>query len=157
MPDELDLRSPAFQTGESIPTKCTADGANVSPPLEWHNAPEGTACYVLVCDDPDAPSGMWSHWVIYNIPADQTRLEEDVPSDGQLPNGAMQGRNDYGDIGWGGPSPPAGTSHRYFFRLYAVGEPLDDLGPGQTRAQILNRIEGQTLDVAEHMGKYGRS
>lgn len=157
MPDQLDLRSPAFRTGESIPVKYTADGENISPPLEWHNPPDGTACLVLICDDPDAPRGLWTHWVIYNIPADQRRLDEDVPADGQLPDGARQGRNGFGNIGWGGPSPPPGTPHRYFFRLYAVGEPLDDLGPGQTRAQILDRIKDHTLDAAEHMGTYGRS
>lgn len=157
MPDQLDLRSPAFQTGESIPVRYTADGENVSPPMEWHNAPDGTACLVLICEDSDASSGAFAHWVLYNIPADQTRLDEGVPTEGRLPNGARQGRNDFGNIGWGGPSPPAGKPHRYFFRLYAVDEPLDDVGPGQTRQQILDRIEQHTLDVAEHMGKYGRS
>lgn len=153
---KLDLRSPAFGTGEAIPAKYTADGANVSPPVEWHNPPDGTRCFVLICDDPDAPRGLWVHWVVYNIPPERSGLDEGIPAEGRLPDGSLQGRNDFGQVGWGGPSPPRGPAHRYFFRLYAVGEPLDDLGAGATRAQVLDRIEGRTLDVAEHMGTYQR-
>lgn len=156
MVDELVLRSPAFQTGEAIPDRYGVGGANISPPLEWEGLPEGTESLALICEDPDASSGIWSHWMLYNLPTGQTGLKEDLPTRSMLDSGVKQGRNDFGAIGYGGPSPPAGSTHRYFFRLYALDQPLTDADPGMTRRQLLDRIEGHVLASAELMGTYHR-
>jgi Raf kinase inhibitor-like YbhB/YbcL family protein len=155
MAGNMTLISPAFDSGESIPVKHTCDGANVSPPLVWHNVPDGTKSLALICDDPDAPRGTWSHWVLYNIPPNRTELPEGVPTDGKLGWGGLQGRNDFGNIGYGGPCPPRGPAHRYFFRLAALDVALD-LGPGLTRQQILNHVAEHRIDQAELMGRYQR-
>lgn len=155
MADQMTLVSPAFDTGESIPAVHTCDGDDASPPLAWHNVPEGAKSLTLICDDPDAPSGTWSHWVLYNIPPDRTELPGGLPPDGELDWGGFQGRNDFGNIGYGGPCPPRGATHRYFFRLAALDEALD-LGPGLTRQQILNHVAEHRIDQAELMGRYQR-
>ncbi|MDX1673015.1 MAG: YbhB/YbcL family Raf kinase inhibitor-like protein, partial [Balneolaceae bacterium] len=106
------IGSTAFNEGDAIPEKYTCDGEDISPPLSWNGAPEGTVSYALVSDDPDAPGQTWVHWVIYNLPATVSELREQVPTDKKLDNGALQGKNDFGNIGYGGPCPPGGT-HRY--------------------------------------------
>ena len=151
----LVLKSAAFSEGGWIPEKYTCDGDNVSPPLEWSGLPAGTASLALICDDPDAPMGIWVHWLIYNIPAETNGLPEGVPaSKSTLDNGAIQGTNSWGRIGYGGPCPPSGT-HRYFFRLYALGTKLE-LKPGATKAQVLSAMEGHVLDKCELMGRYSK-
>ena len=134
----IQIRSPAFTDGGMIPSKFTCDGSDRSPPLEWSGVPEKKShTLVLICDDPDAPMGTWSHWVVFDLPAQSRGLLEGVPADetipkasieGSLPAGneqvARQGKNDFGKIGYGGPCPPSGT-HRYFFRLYAVDAALE--------------------------------
>lgn len=149
------IESPAFDRGEAIPRKYTADGADVSPPLRWSDAPEGTRSFALICEDPDAPAGNWVHWVIYNIPASATQLQEDVPKKETLASGALQGKNDFRKIGYGGPSPPAGRPHRYYFRLYALGATLD-LGPGARKKDVERAMSGHILAQTELMGMYGR-
>jgi Raf kinase inhibitor-like YbhB/YbcL family protein len=156
-----------FQDGDPIAAKYTEDGDNVSPPLTWAETPEGTKSFVLICDDPDAPSPRnprpdpWVHWVIYNIPADASELPEGVPRDAQLsmPAGAKQGVNswDADNLGYRGPSPPprSGT-HRYFFKLYALDTELD-LGAGQvTKSQLLQAMQGHILAQGQLMGTYER-
>src|SRR5207249_1762879 len=108
----MKLSSSAFRSGEPIPAAYTADGRNVSPPLEWHESPEGVRGFALVCDDPDAPRGTFTHWVIFNMPAKLHELQE-----GAVPGSAVQGNNDFGKVGYGGPSPPPGRPHHYHFRL----------------------------------------
>lgn len=148
------IMSAAFADGGMIPEVYTADGSDISPPLEWMNAPGGTRSFVIICEDPDAPAGTWVHWVMYNIHSDTMSLDAGVPPDPELYDGAMQGRNSWGRIGYGGPAPPTGT-HRYFFRIYALSTQLD-FGPGATRDEVLGAMEDHVLDEAVLMGTYTR-
>src|ERR671925_185543 len=109
----IDVSSRTFQEGHSIPKQHTADGRNVSPPLRWDEPPAGTKSFALICEDPDAPRGTFTHWVIFNLPAESRELSEGVPSETTLPNGTAQGTNDFGKVGYGGPKPPAGKPHRH--------------------------------------------
>jgi Raf kinase inhibitor-like YbhB/YbcL family protein len=152
---DIRLTSSAFAEGGTIPKKHTCDGADVSPPLVWDNVPEGTRSFVLICDDPDAPMGTWVHWVLFNLPADARSLPEGVAPDRELPNGARQGTNDFRKIGYGGPCPPPGKPHRYFFKLYALDTALD-LPAGSTKAQVLKAMEEHVLAEGQLMGRYGR-
>jgi Raf kinase inhibitor-like YbhB/YbcL family protein len=151
----FELTSPAFEHSKPIPAKYTGDGEDVSPPLEWSGAPEGTVEFALISDDPDAPGMTWVHWVIYGIPASNTGLPEAVPKTGSLADGARQGMTDFGSTGYGGPAPPPGKDHRYFFKLYALDIKLD-LGPGATKATLLAAMEGDVLDETQLMGTYRR-
>lgn len=150
----MKLTSTAFSEGEMIPRKYTCDGPDVSPPLAWEDVPEKTQSLALIFDDPDAPIGTWVHWVIYNLPADARQLAEDTPKTKILPDGAMQGTNDFRRIGYGGPCPPGGT-HRYFFKLYAL-KAITDLPPGATKAELLKAIKEHVLTECQLMGKYSR-
>ncbi len=149
------IESTAWRAGETIPKKFTCDGADVSPPLEWKSAPAGTQSFSLVAEDPDAPSGLFTHWMIYDLPANATSLAENQPRQKELGNGARQGRNSFGKVGYGGPCPPPGPAHRYFFRLYALNGKLE-LAPGASREQFNRAIAGHILAQAEYMGRYGR-
>ena len=151
----VELKSGAFSHGDAVPRKYTGDGENISPPLAWSAPPEGTKSWALVCDDPDAPMGTWVHWVVFNLPADTRELAENQPKDEKLSNGALQGKNDFGDIGYGGPAPPKGKPHRYFFKLYAVDTSID-LKPGATKAELLMALEGHVLAHGELVGTYQR-
>jgi len=150
------LRSSAFQNGGAIGRAHTCDGKDVSPPLRWEDPPEGTRSFALICDDPDAPMGTWVHWVIYNIPASARELAEGVPPREKNADGSLQGMNDFGRVGYGGPCPPRGKPHRYFFRLYAL-DAAPALGPKATKKALLKAMEGRILAQAELMGTYGRS
>jgi Raf kinase inhibitor-like YbhB/YbcL family protein len=149
----MHLTSTAFAEGAAIPRKYTGDGDDVSPPLKWQQAPQGTKSFALICDDPDAPRGTWVHWVIFNLPADKSELPEGVPAKGT--EGAAQGKNDFGNIGYGGPAPPPGKPHRYFFKIYALDTMLS-LKEGATKQQLEKVMEGHTLAQGQLMGKYGR-
>jgi Raf kinase inhibitor-like YbhB/YbcL family protein len=149
------IRSPAFASGAMIPRKHTCEGADVSPPLAWEDPPAGTKGFALVCDDPDAPSGTWVHWVIYGIPPEARKLGEGVPATSRLADGSLQGRNDFGTVGYGGPCPPPGMAHRYFFRLYALrSQPA--LAPGLTKGACRKAIQGLVIATAECVGTYIR-
>ncbi len=150
------VSSSAFQEGETIPTAYTGDGRDASPPLQWDNVPDRTKGLALIADDPDAPRGTWVHWVLYNLPADARSLDEAVPATETLANGARQGKNDFGKIGYGGPAPPRGKPHRYFFKVYALDAPVN-LPPGATKADLLAAMKGHVLAEGQLMGKYGRS
>jgi Raf kinase inhibitor-like YbhB/YbcL family protein len=152
---KIDLTSPAFREGEAIPRQFTADGKDVSPPLRWGEPPPGTASLALVCEDPDAPRGLWVHWVIFHLPASARELLEGVPAADVLPEGAKQGKNDFGNLGYGGPSPPRGKPHRYYFKLYALDAQLD-LPAGATRDEFLAAMRGHVLAEGQLMGRYGR-
>ncbi|MFQ5776986.1 MAG: YbhB/YbcL family Raf kinase inhibitor-like protein [Terriglobia bacterium] len=151
----LELKTAAFATGSDIPKKFTCDGPDVSPALSWGEVPAGTQSLSLIMDDPDAPAGTWVHWVLYDLPASTKELAEGVPKDRELPNAARQGRNDFGRIGYGGPCPPAGPPHRYFFKLYALDAKVN-LKPGATKADLEKAMKGHLLAQTELMGRYQR-
>jgi Raf kinase inhibitor-like YbhB/YbcL family protein len=151
---ELALTSPAFADGATVPKRYTADGDNVSPPLTWNDGPDGTECFALLCEDPDAPSGVFVHWLLWNLKASDHELPEGVPKTAET-FGMRQGENSFGKIGFGGPSPPKGKPHRYVFRLYALDTRLD-LAAGATRREFDEAIEGHILAEALLIGMYGR-
>lgn len=146
------MSSRAFKDGETLPTHYTADGEDVSPPLEWHEVPPGTKTIALVCYDPDAANGNFTHWLVYNIPTTVVLFPEAFPPLKSQANGTRQGVNDFGSIGYGGPDPPSGT-HRYFFKLYALSATLD-LEEGSKRPQFERAIQRRIVGQAELMGKY---
>jgi Raf kinase inhibitor-like YbhB/YbcL family protein len=152
---KIELSSTAFGEGETIPRQHTGDGEDTSPPLRWTDPPEGTKGFALICDDPDAPRKTWVHWVIFNLPADARELTAAVPSTDKLDNGAKQGTNDFRKIGYGGPAPPPGKPHRYFFKLYAL-DTLLDLPPGATKDQLLAAMKGHVLAEGQLIGQYKR-
>ena len=149
------LKSSAFEAAGGIASKYTCDGADLSPPLRWEGTPVGTQSLVLLCDDPDAPMGTWSHWVVYNLPAARRELGENQPPAERGPDGTIQGKNDFGRIGYGGPCPLPGQPHRYFFRLYAL-DLKPTLPPALSRKGLLQAIEGHVLAQAELWATYGR-
>lgn len=154
----LTLVSPAFAPGAAIPARCTCDGDDRSPPLEWRDAPPGTRSFALVVDDPDAPDPAaprrtWVHWVLWDIPSAVTSLPEAVP-DTELPSGTRVGVNDSHHRGYGGPCPPIGE-HRYFHKLYALDTVLGEL-PVPTKGALLAAMEGHVLAEAQLMGTYRR-
>jgi Raf kinase inhibitor-like YbhB/YbcL family protein len=149
------LATAAFSAGGAIPRKFTCDGPDVSPKLAWSDPPGKTQSFALIMDDPDAPAGTWVHWVIYDLPADTRELAEGVAKQEQLSNGARQGRNDFGKIGYGGPCPPPGKPHRYFFKLCALDAKLD-LKAGATKADVERAMKGHILTQAELIGRYAR-
>jgi Raf kinase inhibitor-like YbhB/YbcL family protein len=151
----LQLTSTAFREGETVPKQYTGDGKDTSPPLAWTDAPAGTKSFALICDDPDAPRGAWDHWVLFNLPAESRGLEEGVPTTEKLPTGARQGKNGWGKIGYGGPAPPRGKPHRYFFKLYALDAALD-LPAGATKQQLTDAMQEHVLAEAHLMGAYAR-
>ncbi|MBI5854150.1 MAG: YbhB/YbcL family Raf kinase inhibitor-like protein [Nitrospirae bacterium] len=151
----FDLTSSAFQEGDVIPKTYTCEGSDVSPPLHWSIPPDGTRSYVIIADDPDAPGGTWVHWVIYNLSLDLRGLSEGVPAKERLPNGSVQGLNDFKRIGYGGPCPPPGKPHRYYFKLYALDTVLD-LKPRETKVRVMEACKGHILAEAKLMGKFGR-
>jgi len=151
----LQISSTAFSAGETMPKKFTCDGPDVSPKLAWTEPPAKTQSFALIMDDPDAPVGIWVHWVLYDLPANARELPEGVTRQEQLPNGARQGRNDFGKIGYGGPCPPPGKPHRYFFKLYALDGKLD-VKAGATKAEVERAMKGHILAQAELIGKYDR-
>ncbi|MDA2912575.1 YbhB/YbcL family Raf kinase inhibitor-like protein [Acidobacteriia bacterium AH_259_A11_L15] len=149
------LSSTAFQPDGNIPKKFTCDGPDVSPALRWDEPPVGTQSLALIMDDPDAPVGTWVHWVLFNLPADAGQLAENIAKERELPNGTRQGTNDFRKIGYGGPCPPPGPAHRYFFKLYALDTKLD-LRPGATKADLERAMRGHIRGQAELLGRYQR-
>ena len=150
----LTLTSAAFAEGAAIPSTYTCDGEDVSPPLSWTAAPDGTKSLALINDDPDAPGKTWVHWVVYNLPTSLRQLPEALPTDPELPDGTRQGLTDFGRVGYGGPCPPSGT-HRYFFKLYALDAVLS-LPPRATKQQVETAMKGHVLAQAQLMGTYRR-
>ena len=151
----MELHSTAFDAGGMIPSKYSCDGQDLSPPLSWSDVPPTTRSFALIADDPDAPRGLWVHWVVWNIPAESRSLEEGMLKRDSLPNGAKQGTTDFRSVGYGGPCPPSGT-HRYFFKLYALDAMLNL--PSSTAKQDLEvAMKGHIIQQAELMGKYRRT
>jgi Raf kinase inhibitor-like YbhB/YbcL family protein len=156
----ITLQSPAFQDGTSIPRKYTCDGDAISPPLKWLGIPEKAVSLALICEDPDAPRGTWTHWVIYHIPQDVSEIKEGIPKTDQVSLGsgpdssADQGLNDFGKPGFGGPCPPGGT-HRYVFLLYALdSRPV--LKPRASKSDLIEAMMGHILAFGRLVGTYSR-
>jgi len=146
----ITLKSTAFADGKPIPDQYSCWGEGISPPLEWSEAPAGTKSFALIVDDPDAPSGTYVHWIIYNIPASSTGLPEAVAPEAQLQDGSLQGMNSSRRTGFTSPCPPSGT-HRYYFKLHALDTALD-LASGATKDQLLKAIQGHVLAEGQLMG-----
>lgn len=150
----IDVSSSAFHEGAEIPTKYTCDGEDISPPLKWSGVPDETKSIALIADDPDAPGKTWVHWVLFNLPPETESLDENMPGDPELENGAMQGLTDFGDHGYGGPCPPGGT-HRYFFKLYAL-DTVIDLSANTKKQDLMDAMDSHILEEGQLMGKYSR-
>ena len=151
----MQMASKAFQDGGEIPQKYTCDGEDLSPALEWSSVPDEAMTLALILDDPDAGDGTWVHWILYNVPAHILEIPDNLPREGQLESGIMQGLNDFQNIGYGGPCPPSGI-HRYVFKLYALDKELE-LQPGATKRQLLKAMEGHILDRAQFMSTYSKT
>jgi len=154
------LASPAFEEDAVIPARYTCSGENISPPLTWSGAPDSVRAYVITCIDPDAPSGSFRHWIIYDIPGSATSLPEGVSDLPELPDGGKQGLNDFGNIGYGGPCPPSGKPHHYIFHLYALdaptGVPAGSKFIGPILAAMRTRSQNHILAESRLFGTYGR-
>src|SRR2546428_2800688 len=150
------LTSAALKAGAPTRGKYTCEGVDVPPPLTWSGAPAGTRSVALIADDPDAPGGTWVHWVLYNLPAEVSELPENIAKVESLDlGGARQGRNDFRRPGYGGPCPPPGPAHRYFFKLYALDTRLE-LKAGAQKKDVEAALEGHALGSAQLMGTYAR-
>lgn len=145
----MKLTSPAFNHNQSIPSKYTCDGEDINPPLNIAKLPDGVKSFALIVDDPDAPSGNWDHWLLWNIEPNITEIPEN-----SIPPTAVQGNNDFKRTDWGGPCPPSGN-HRYFFKIYALDSTLI-LEEGSSKSELLQAIAGHILDQAELIGLYSR-
>jgi hypothetical protein len=152
---KFEIKSQAFQNNGSIPSRHACDGANLSPALSWTDPPAGTKSYALIMDDPDAPMGTFVHWVLYNLPASARQLPEGVPRTYDLEGGGAQGVNDFPQTGYGGPCPPPGKPHRYFFKLYALDTTLD-LPSGARKRDVEQAMKGHVLAESQWMGRYRR-
>ncbi len=150
----LEITSPAFKDGGTIPQQYTCEGEDISPPLSWGSVPGGTQSIALILDDPDSPSGTFVHWVLYDLPADVQGLPENLPPDKAFPVGGEQGVNSFDVLGYRGPCPSSGT-HRYFFTVYAL-DVKANLPPGETRERLFDAMEGHILAQGQIMGRYRR-
>jgi Raf kinase inhibitor-like YbhB/YbcL family protein len=150
----ITLSSSSLQGGK-VARECTCDGDDRSPPLTWTTPPPGTKAYALIVTDPDAPGGTFTHWVLYNLPANKSELAAGVQKQGQLTDGTRQGQNDFGRMGYGGPCPPSGAPHRYVFTLTALDGELS-LPPGASRAQVEAAMKGHIIAQGQLTARYGR-
>lgn len=151
---EIIIESRSFEDGGIIPSKYTCDGVNISPQLSWSCSVEDVKTYAVIVEDPDAPSGNFTHWIVYNIPSRiNTLLENSTPAK-NVPDEVLMGTNDFGRIGYGGPCPPSGT-HRYFFRIYGLSTAVH-LDSGATLKDVMKKMEGHIIARGELMGKYQR-
>ena len=149
------ISSPAFADGSPIPVEHTCDGENRSPRLMWSGVPDGTRSFALIMDDPDAPRGTFTHWVLYDIGGTVRELPPAVPAIDRGAGGIKQGPNDFRDVGYGGPCPPPGAPHRYVFRLYAL-DATTGLAPGSSHKDLLAAIRGHVLAEATLTGTFAR-
>lgn len=153
--DMLQLQSDAFAAEGIVPQRFTCDGQDVSPPLSWSEPPAGTLSLVLICDDPDAPVGTWDHWVLFNIPVTTRSLPEGIPADPVVQGIGVHGSNSWQKLGYGGPCPPKGGAHRYYFKLYALDDSLD-LDAGAGKNDVEKAMKGHILAEGQLMARYSR-
>ncbi len=151
----FELSSPAFRDGELLAPEHTCEGKDISPELVWTTAPEGTESFALLVEDPDAPIGVWTHWVVYNIPGDARSLDEAMAKRGELSDGTRQGKNDFNRDGYNGPCPPGGSRHHYVFTVFALDTKLK-LRPGATNTKLRQAMKGHILAQAERTALYER-
>jgi len=144
------ITSPSFNNNDTIPQKFTCDDANINPEIHIQNVPENAESLALIMDDPDAPSGTFTHWTVWNINPKTTVINEK-----SVPPGSIEGKTSFGRVGYGGPCPPKGKPHRYFFKIYALDAVLE-LPHGATRSQLETEINKHLLAQAELVGLYGR-
>ena len=149
------IRAEAFNPGADIPRKFSCQGSDTSPALVWTGVPAATQSLVLIVDDPDAPGVTWVHWVLYDLPPSTRRLSEALPPTAEVAGGGRQGSNDFGKTGYGGPCPPPGKPHRYFFKLYALDSKLN-LKAGVIKPEVERAMKGHVLAEAEVIGRYRR-
>ena len=154
-PMALTLSSAAFERGWQMPKKYTGDGADVSPPLRWTDPPAASQSFALICEDSDAPMGTWVHWVLWGIAATARSLPEGIQPEKELESGVKQGTNDFRKIGYGGPAPPPGAPHRYFFRVYAL-DIVPNIKPGAYKKDLVRAMKDHILAEAELMCTYKR-
>ncbi len=152
---QLQLTAIGFAPGGNIPASLTCDGRNTSPALSWSDPPAATKSFALILDDPDAPGSGFVHWVLYNLPATARALPASEPKQNQLSDGSLQGRNDFDDIGYGGPCPPGHSPHHYRFVLYALDAPLS-LPAGATKQQVEDALKGHIVARGRLIGLYSR-
>src|SRR6059058_2600630 len=145
---KMKITSSAFQEGTNIPSKFSCDGANTSPPLQISDVPSAAKSLVLIVDDPDAPSGLFTHWAVWNISPQTSTIAE-----GSMPKG-VQGTNDFGKSGYGGPCPPSGV-HRYYLKIFALDRELE-LPSGAKRSQLDAAMKGHVIAQGELIGRYSR-
>jgi len=149
------LESQDFNSGTKIPDELTCSGSNVSPALEWMNVPESVKSFAIFMDDPDAPRGSFTHWLIANIPAKTTTLKKGISTATTLPNGSIQGKNDFNTAGYRGPCPPPGKAHNYVIHLYAIDNILP-LSDSFTKSEFESALEGHVISEAKITGSFGR-
>jgi Raf kinase inhibitor-like YbhB/YbcL family protein len=147
------LSSAAFADGQPIPDKYTCHGQDISPPLQWSGVPSQAKSIALTCEDPDAPSGTFTHWVIFDVPTTATGLSEDVSKTATLSDGSQQGKNGFGNTGYNGPCPPGGKTHHYIFKVYALDDAVT-LDSGAGKDDLLNAMNGHVLAQGELTGTY---
>ena len=146
---KMKITSSSFQEGGIIPEKFSKNGQNISPELRIDGAPADAKSFALIVDDPDAPVGLFTHWLVWNIDPKTSEISEGSP-----PGGAVQGKNDFGEMGYGGPQPPSGT-HRYFFKVFALNTTLD-LKPGAKRHEVDAAMKGHVIAQGQLMGRYSK-
>jgi len=151
----MELTSVAFKDGGDIPLRYTGLGENISPELAWSGVPDGTKSFVLIVEDPDAPSGTWVHWLVYNIPKDFRGFSEGASGSSNLGKGTTEGRNSFRERGYGGPEPPPGSPHRYIFTVYALGNVVN-IPSGANKNKVESAMKGRILDSAQLSGRFGR-
>jgi Raf kinase inhibitor-like YbhB/YbcL family protein len=151
---KMEIRTDAFAPGAAIPEKYTCSGENGSPPLAISGVPQSARTLALIVDDPDAPAGTFVHWVVYNLPPQTARIDAGIKPGKTMPGGGMQGRNDFGRAGYGGPCPPPGSPHHYRFRLFALNSQLAP--SSDTGTAVEQTMQGHVVASAEMVGTFGR-
>ena len=151
----LEMSSDVIKNKEYIPDRYTCDAQDFSPAIFWGEVSVKTKSFVLICDDPDAPYGIWVHWVLFNIPPDSTELKENISETELSSLGIIRGRNDFGELNYRGPCPPPGKAHSYFFKLYALNTTLS-LEEGATKKEVIKEMQGHIISEKKIIGKYQR-